>query len=139
MDNRKDILEEIGRTPYKVPEGYFQNLKDRLDQIPSEAGNVVQPSFWQRTRPYVALAASFAAALVIGTFILRNTTGSEVQEASSLYEELYYSDLIPITQPETVFMDSEYEETLSEDDVISYLLASGASAERIQYTAYLGE
>ena len=40
-----------------VPKGYFDNLKDRLSQIPGQQ----RVSLWEKVRPYVALAACFAS------------------------------------------------------------------------------
>ena len=52
-----------------VPKGYFDNLKDRLSQIPVQQ----RVSLWEKVRPYVALAACFAISVTAGTFLLNRT------------------------------------------------------------------
>ena len=72
--------------PYSIPEGYANNLQQRLEAIPDRAKG---PSSWQKFSPYMALAAVFAAAFVIGGALLRNTVSR-----SSASEEIvaYYMD-----------------------------------------------
>ena len=52
---------------YKVPDGYFENLKTRLSAIPAQEK---QPSRIQKFTPYLALAACFAVAVLVGNLIL---------------------------------------------------------------------
>lgn len=54
---------------YSVPEGYFENLSARLSEIPAQAAARRAP-FMVVARPYFALAAIFAIALVLGTLFL---------------------------------------------------------------------
>jgi hypothetical protein len=58
------------KMPYTTPEGYFEGLKQKLGGIPQRARNV---SPIQRLTPYLALAAVFAAAFVIGGVLLKKT------------------------------------------------------------------
>ena len=45
------------RTDISTPEGYFQNLEERLQAIPSRE---VKPTVIQRVSPWIAYAASLA-------------------------------------------------------------------------------
>jgi hypothetical protein len=48
------------------------------------------------------------------------------------YGELFYSDLIPVTQPaESLFYEYESAEGVSEDDIINYLIETGTTAEQL--------
>lgn len=60
-DNRK-ILDEIGgKSGFKVPENYFENMSARItEQLPERElpkPEIVTP--WQRVRPYLYMAAMF--------------------------------------------------------------------------------
>ncbi|MFA6591825.1 MAG: hypothetical protein WCR48_00140 [Bacteroidales bacterium] len=144
------------KMPYSVPEGYFDTLNARLSKIPQESvkpvrevesgsplseyegaqGKAMAISFWQKFRPYVALAASFAAAIVVGSFIINLSLKDTVPENS--YEELLLSDLIPVTEPYLIYGDSSTSasEELTDNDIEKYLIASGTSVELLGYTAY---
>ncbi len=76
-----------------VPKGYFDNLKDRLSQIPGQQ----RVSLWEKVRPYVALAACFAISVTAGTFLLNRTA----PQAESYYDYLAAADMIPVTDPPT--------------------------------------
>lgn len=81
---------------YKVPEGYFEDLRERLSQIPArKPGRVRAISAFT---PYLALAACFAIAIVVGTGILRRTAAPSVPE-EEIIEFLVQSD-IPLVQIE---------------------------------------
>ena len=124
---------------YSVPEGYFDSLRARLEAIPSQQGTVApapvfRMPFYARVKPYLAFAACFVAAFLIGTFILGRMT--PVQDGIAV-EDYYYADLIPVTDPYAAYgsAPSTYEvDESSEDDIVEYLISSGAS---IDYIAYL--
>lgn len=120
---------------YNVPEGYFEGLKARLERIPAEhpAAPAKRPFTWMRIRPYVALAACLALLLTAGTILLdRKADLSGTSE--SIYEQMMYSDLIPDTDPDSIFgapssPGESYD--ISDEDIVDYLISSGASAELI--------
>ena len=131
----KDILDDLNRNPYSVPDGYFERLKGRLNEIAVSSVDTVPRSLWQRIRPYAALAACFAASFLIGNAILRKTA----PKASSLdqfYKELLYSDLIPVTQPYAIFEMEDEEMETSDEDIVNYLIETGVSAELIAYVEH---
>ena len=99
--------------PYSIPEGYSLDLQQRLETIPSRAegpGSAAAASSrkasssWQKVSPYLALAAVFAVAFVLGS-LLRNTV-----PASPTSEEIaaYYIDSdLSLAQLEEAFFYSE--------------------------------
>lgn len=117
--NKKDNI--------SVPEGYFGDLKTRLSSIP--AGRT--PAFG-RVAPYLSLAASFLAILAIGALTVGKTADN-----SSLYDEtdsFIVAELIPSTDPYALFRsESEDPATISEEDIVNYLIDSGMSIELIDY------
>ena len=72
--------------PYSTPEGYMPGLQQRLEEIPHRAKGT---SSWQKITPYLALAAVFAAAFVVGGTLLRKTT---VQSPSGEEIAAYFMD-----------------------------------------------
>ena len=71
--------------PYSVPEGYMQSMQQKLEAIPSRVGAGSRPSPWQKISPYLALAAVFAAAFVIGGTLLKRTIPSSSSEEIAAY------------------------------------------------------
>ena len=63
------------RNPISVPDGYFQNLEQRLQQIPSREMPSATPHGVHRLAPYVAYASSLVVLVTIGNFIFRTRNG----------------------------------------------------------------
>lgn len=123
---------------YGVPEGYFEQLQSRLVNIPAQQEQPVKvvPLF-SKVKPYIALAASFVMAFCLGNFILGRSSKPIQDEIT--FEDICYADLIPVTNPYMIYDDSPYaayeqQETPSEDDILEYLVSTGAS---VDYIAYL--
>ena len=119
---------------YSVPQGYFENLQARLSAIPAQEQKAAQPTPWVRVRPYLAMAAAFAALVVSGTALLQHTA----RNANDLsYDELLsYSQLIPRTDPYMIYNDElEIEDEYTEDDIINYLIETGVPLELLAYEA----
>ncbi len=74
--------------PYTTPEGYFQNLRQRLADIPEKK----EATTFQKFSPYLALAAVFAVAVVVGNVIV-NRTSAPTASALEVVEYLMDSDL----------------------------------------------
>lgn len=130
MEIGKDILEKIGKPSMRVPDGYFDGLRSRLGSIP-KAGEP-KPGVWAGMRPYLALAASFAAIVLIGNAVLRDTVKSP--SSDPFLGEDSYADIISITNPEILYDESEFDmEELSDEDIINYLIESGVRTEHLAY------
>ena len=74
--NEEDIIKQhFGNSaPFKVPEGYFDNLADRIMQnLPEKEAQVVpiRNSFWSKKR-VIAVAASVAVLIVGASGLLWN-------------------------------------------------------------------
>lgn len=83
--------------PYSTPEGYFDELRTRLGRIPAvvqaqeETEVQIEPAAPQpaeprpvfaRLAPYLALAASFLVAVVVGNFILSRSARQDIVSSS---------------------------------------------------------
>jgi len=99
--------------PYSVPEGYFEVMPEKMKS--AVLGKNVKAQ--RRLVPYMALAASFLILLAAGTFLLRNKENSVPAE---LYSDYAYTA-----------------EDMTNEDIIAYLLWSGASVE--EFGEYLDE
>ena len=74
---------------YKVPDGYFEDLRTRLSAIPAQEK---RPTRFQKFAPYLALAACFAVAVVAGNLIL-NRTAMPAASEDEIIEYLINSDI----------------------------------------------
>lgn len=117
---------------YQVPEGYFDGLKARLEDIPAEAADAAYgASLWQRLHPYVALAACFAVALVAGALFLG---GSDPGAPEAELQHYYYTHLRSVEDPMALFYEEDYPAyEVSEDDILEYLISTGATADYVSY------
>lgn len=121
---------------FSVPEGYFEQLQSRLEAIPGEQREARMPAetatFWTKVKPYVALAASFLMIVFVGNHFLSRT----MSQPSSEYtiDDWYYADLIPVTNPYAIYEtapDTYAVEVSSDDDILEYLISTGASLDYI--------
>lgn len=114
MNKNSTKLDETGnKRPFKVPEGYFDDLNkriiDRLDSVKAEVPRKV--SLWERTKPVLYLAAMFAGiALMFNVF--KNNQASDTnkdQYANSLQKELYAPVLLQEEDFEEFYDYLEYQ------------------------------
>lgn len=115
------------KSDISTPEGYFQDLQERLSAIPGKQAASKPSTVIRRFTPYLAYAASLAILVAVGNFVLRKTTAPAVQEDP--YWE-YYAYLSGALDPDGYFEYTEAED-LSEEDIINYLLASNVSLDQL--------
>ena len=127
MSKRNDIT---------TPEGYFENLQQRLSEIPARP---VRVSPVHRLAPYAAIAASFLVAVLLGNSILRHTAPAPAEDDTWTYVS-YLADAL---DPDGAAMmdiygyeDEEEPQGLSADDIVNYLLADGITVEHLNYLSY---
>ena len=112
------------RNDISVPNGYFQDLEQRLQGIPSRE---VKPTVIQRVSPWVAYAASLAVLVAVGNFIFGRAQEQAAEEEGWEYVSYLSQSLDPDGQIELMEASS-----LSEDEIVSYLLASNLSVEQLE-------
>lgn len=81
----------------------MQSVQQRLEAIPDRAkgvGSLPAASPWQKVSPYLALAAVFAAAFVIGGTLLKRTVPSSSSEEIAAY---YMDSDLTLAQLEDAF------------------------------------
>ena len=144
-----------GKNAYRVPDGYFASLQERLSAIPQQEqlsaipqqeqlsaipqqerlGVIPQqeaaPGVWVRVRPYLALAAAFAVLVTLGTALLRWTAAP----AEDDWDSFAVAQMMPRTEPDA-FYDATLAESLAPaltyDDIAQYLLETGVSLEELE-------
>lgn len=125
-----------GKASCNVPEGYFEDLRTRLEAIPS--GGVPRRGVLRRLEPYLDLAACFAAMVIAGNLVLRRTAvpadGTEDWGEAAYAEFIHFS--YPDDLPEVLSMDRD---TITEEDVVNYLIATGTPAEMIEYAGLVAQ
>ena len=113
----------------QVPEGYFQDLQQRLQAIPSEQAQ--SPHGIHRLAPYFAYAASIAILALVGSFIIRRTAIDPTQE-ETIAQWSYVSYLAQSLDPDCATYEWK-EDALEQDDIVNYLVNEGFSLEEIAY------
>ena len=125
----RDILRDtpqLKATPYDVPDGYFDSLKQSLKSIPTPEASPVVP--WMKVMTNTAFAAAVALLVTVGGFFLKGGSDSDFTEEDYIVfsgspTDVYY------------YEDGEYyaeAETIDYQDIAEYLIYIGASVESIE-------
>jgi len=116
MNKKASQLEELEKkNPFKVPEGYFENLTSQImDQLPEKA-EIGSPviSLWGRIKPWVYAAAMIVGvALVVKLFVnspettkssLNLITSADIEEFYQYYEDALTNNVYH----DTFYLDEE--------------------------------
>ena len=92
MNEDKELKERIGKdNPFKVPEGYFENLtSDIMNNIPDDSGqaNTSLP-LWSRVKPWFYMAAMFCGILFSARIFIHKSATDTIPapDMSAAYEE----------------------------------------------------
>lgn len=138
MKMENDILnssKDLKSTPFKVPEGYFDQLKSEIRK--NTEPRIVRMSIWTRLAPYAAIAAMFLFILTLGKlFIKDNYSGEDISISNNIgnYEDyLVFNDFS--TDLSMHYLEDEPDEStiLNDEDIIEYLIYIGASEQYIEY------
>ncbi len=118
MDKNDDILEILKElkddSPYKVPEGYFDSLPERI------RGHIRQNSLSQKTRiiqilkPWMGLAAGFLFIITLYFTLFPEKTNIKTATNSSYLYEIYDDVIDPIVSQ---FNEYDLAYHLSEKDI----------------------
>lgn len=124
MTRKNDIL---------VPEGYFENLQERLSSIGRTETSPAEMKVVRRIMPYIAVAASMLIAVTVGNWILSRTV---VRDMQGDYESMLIAEASPLYGPDgSSFLDDELED-ITNEDIVNYLISSGVSLEQINAVRY---
>jgi len=143
-ENHNDDLKNMPKeNPFKVPEGYFDTLTERIEekiytQPETEKKNVVR--FLSSVKNQIALAAGFALFVIISYaimhYVMKGNTGEQVlnQQFADIieseigdYETSILIDAYIETQKEAIPNDIE----LPDEEMIEYLITEDIDIELI--------
>lgn len=116
MKQDNDILSKIGRkSGYKVPEGYFEQFSERMaEKLPErEILAPEEPTFLQRIKPYIYMAAMFAGiGLMVRVFVgpqveRVDALTASVEAEEEMIEDYMISSIDDYTIFETLYADND--------------------------------
>ena len=126
----KELKEISGKNPFKVPEGYFEEVNRKIIASTAGSGSIErEKSLYRKLRPYFAVAASVALLVVLGytTFQIVSSiktkpglTNITINEFTDNY--LYDIDILTLEEralsidPDVASIDIENQ------DIIDYLV-----------------
>lgn len=129
ITNGHDILAsrpELKDRPFGVPEGYFEAFKNEM------AGKKAKPhiSFWSKSVPYMAVAASLALILSVGSIFKKSfETGNEFTDEDYI---LFSNSFVSTAEYDSAESYQFAEAELIDEDIIEYLIYLGVSPESIE-------
>ena len=113
-----------------VPEGYFQELRGRLEAIPAKGE--ARPGLIRRASPWLAYAASLVVLATVGNFILRQTAAPAEEDTGWDY----ISYLAQSLDPDGLMEELGETEQLTGEDIYEYLVEGDLSLEQLATLHY---
>ncbi|MGN1219714.1 MAG: hypothetical protein ACI4TU_02095 [Candidatus Cryptobacteroides sp.] len=126
MKDRTDILsshEELKKMPYEVPEGYFESFKASAARPQRKKTDI-----WHKVYPMATMAAMLVVMVTAGTFFLKKATPAQEM---SLEDYIICSGMDITTTSYQTYSSATADAQLSNEDIVSYLIYTGMSAENI--------
>ena len=128
-------LETSGRkSPYKVPDGYFETFREKMGAMAREASSegrdakTAPVSVRTLLRPVFAMAASFVLLVALGGLLLKSVTPVQAElEEATLYS--YYCDIIPRSDAEAIYFSRMQDNAPGEEEIVNYLNESHIEVE----------
>ncbi len=118
--NKKPTLNEISKkSPFKVPDNYFEDFASRMQETIAEENKVV-PMF-QRLRPYLYVAASVVVILTVSLFAFNgNEKETEMMagkdaDTTQVTEPLNKQVAMSTKEVDDVYLDELDDEELFEE------------------------
>ncbi len=100
MKEEDKLQKMIGtENPFRVPEGYFENLTSEvMNRLPEKEKSVVaphkEPTMWERVRPWLYMTAMFiGAALIIRVASTDHTPAADRVAAEESETEMEYINM----------------------------------------------
>ncbi len=125
-------LQQVGRMDgMTVPDGYFRGFAERMaSELPDKQPAVVEMprSLWQKTRPYIYLAAMFAGIwCMLQMFAMMGGTGVSGAITAD------YNPVLADAIENHSFMDDYYYMAIDEYDLYDDLYAAGMDWNKFMY------
>ena len=120
-----------GKTDISVPEGYFQELREKLEAIPAQ-GSVAPVPFVRKAAPWLAYAASLVVLAATGNFILSRTAAPAEEDTGWDY----ISYLAQSLDPDGLVEELGETYSLTGEDIYQYLVEGNLSLEQLETLRY---
>lgn len=130
MENFDDKYKK--KSPFTVPEGYFDKLTDRVVERVDQEKKAQKPRFIQIIKPYMGLAAIFLLALLVVQVIFPHVVDKNKMLLKD-GEQIEQTQQTANTDNEIIF-DSHFNPT--NDEIIEYLTTEVDSYELIYAGIY---
>lgn len=135
-----DILQsskELKQMPFTVPKDFFETMKAEARKCTEP--QVVHVSLWTRLAPYTAIAAMFLFIFTLGNLFLKSDPKPAAAVSEDLIEVIEYEDYLVFNEVgadiSMYYLEEEgyYYETSDDEDIVEYLIYTGASESYIEY------
>ncbi len=133
METKKQTLADISnKVPFKVPENYFAQFNESImAKLPEkEVPVVAKVSLWDKTKPWLYMAAMFFGLFfTIRVLVTNSTTKSSernIASTATISEQSYWSD-VEISEEdffdyiETQFVEENYYDLIYNQDYLNSL------------------
>ena len=118
------------KSPYKVPEGYFEEVNRKIISVTSGNDQVVlKAGLYNRFRPYFLAAASVTGFIIISYSAIRLLTPDRINShgTEAVFEEYSATfiddiDIFSLEEDAASLFITEEESDINKTDIIDYLL-----------------
>lgn len=120
----KDTKNTTDKDPFRVPDGYFEEVNRKILAATSERPLQKRPAIIRSLRPYMAAAASIAVLVVVGWLSLRIFSDRNNDAFSVIREnpELLLNEIDLITLEATAAETGMFNETGQNNEIIEMLM-----------------
>ena len=135
-----DILQsskDLKKMPFTVPENFFETMKAEARKCTEP--QVIHVSLWTRLAPYTAIAAMFLFIFTLGNIFLHNSPDQATASTEDTIDVIEYEDYLVFNEVGAdisiyYLAEEDYAmEMADEEDIIEYLVYTGASESYIEY------
>ena len=135
----KDTDDITGRNPFKVPENYFEEVNRKIiSAAASTEPAAAKPGLYRRLMPYLAVAASVAAFIILSytaikIFLPASRNGEMPQISLEEFSETYFNDvdLLTLEEKSETFILYEDLPNVNGTEIIEYLLLENINENEI--------
>lgn len=126
----KDLKEITDRSPFKVPDNYFEELNSRIIDATSGPEQQKKPAgLYRKIRPFLTMAASFLILAILSysalkLFLPAEKTPSITELSFQEFSETILNDIDIYTLEERIYPIALIENVpdVSDSDIIDYLI-----------------
>jgi hypothetical protein len=126
----KDLKDIADKSPFKVPENYFEEVNKKIIASTAEKVNETKPEgIYRRLKPFLAVAATVAVLILLSYTALKifkpaSITGKIPEISLQEFSDTYLNDIDILTLEEgasaIASFDGVYD--VSDADIIDYLI-----------------